>query len=139
MTQAAVSSALESALATWAAGQGLAVAWENVNLTPEPSTTYLRAFVLPGNTLAPDLEARMRSLYGVFQVSIVAPAGEGAGPADDLFTSLEAVFSPSTPLAADGGLSVWFTQPLSRGPAMPEADRYVVPCSLPYQAHYLTT
>lgn len=138
MTQPIVRAALETALNTWAAGQGLAVAWENTELAPEPDETYLRVFLLWAPTLSPDMSCQMRSLYGVFQVSIVAPAGGGPGAAEVLAESLGAVFSPATPLTAAGGLKVWFTQPMSRGPSLPDGGRFLVPCSIPLQAHYST-
>ena len=134
MSQALIRKALESTLATWAAAQtpAIPVAWENVEFA-QPAGRYLRAFLLPATTTSADLGRANRRYVGVFQISVVMPAGTGPGAADAIVSALAALFSPSAPIV-ESGLSVWPSQPLSAGPAIPEPDRFAVPCSVPYIA-----
>ena len=135
MTQARIRAAFETALNTWAAAQtpAIPVAWQNVNFTP-PATRYLRAFVLPADTESYGLDGLNREYIGIFQVSIVLPSGQGAADGDAIAASLDALFTPSAPLTS-GGLSVYVTRPMSPSSPLQEADRFVVPCSLAYQAN----
>lgn len=132
MTQALVRRALETALKTYADAQSLSVAWENVEFS-QPEGAYLRANMLPAETQSADIGRINRRYSGVFQVAVVFPTGTGPGAAEAIVAGIASAFSPATPLTA-GGLSVWITQPLSQGPALPERDRFVIPCSLPYAA-----
>lgn len=133
MSEHLIRSAFESRIKTWADAQGLPVAWENVELAPQPAGAYVRAFLLPADTFSEDL-GRAHSVYrGIFQASLCMPAGTGPGAAEVLVAALRALFPASAPMTS-GGLLVHITEPLSRGPGIPEPDRYVVPCSLPYRA-----
>ncbi len=134
MTQALIRRAFEGALSTWAAAQtpAIPVAWENVEFR-QPAGRYLRAFLLPALTDSQDLGRVHRRYSGVFQVSVVMPTGTGAGAAEAIVGALATLFAPATPIVVSG-LSVWASQPLSTGPAIPDGDRFVIPCSVPYLA-----
>ena len=138
MSNALIRAVFEGTLKTWAAAQvpALEVAWENVPLD-QPATTYLRAFHLPADTSSLDLAGRHRGHSGLFQVSIALPVGGGSGGAAVIEAALDALFPLTTPLTS-GPLKVYVTSPLSAGPAQTEPDRYVVPCTLGYQAHAIT-
>lgn len=135
MTQARIRSAFESALNAWAEAQtpAIPVAWQNVKFT-QPATRYLRAFVLPAETATYGIDGLSREYLGVFQVSIVLPSGQGAADGEAISEELDALFSPSTALTS-GGLSVYITRPMSPSSPQQETDRFVVPCSLAYQAN----
>lgn len=134
MSEALIRQAFESTLKTWADAQSPAipVAFENFEFT-QPAGRYLRAFLLPGDTDSGDVGRVNRRFVGVFQISIVMPTGDGPGAAGALVEQLRALFPPSAPIVVSG-LSVWAQRPLSRGPALQERDRYVVPCSVFYLA-----
>ena len=133
MSEHLIRSAFESRLATWAASQGYPVAWENVELVPQPAGAYMRAFLLPADTFSDDL-TRAHAVYrGIFQVSLCMPVGTGPAAAESIVAALRALFPASTPLTS-GTMLIYITDPLSRGPGIAEPDRYVVPCSLPYRA-----
>lgn len=135
MSQAIIRAALESTLKTWADAQSpaLSIAFENTNMTQQPAGAYLRAFVLPAQTAADDLERALRRYGGVFQVSIVLPVGQGTAAGNAIVSALEALFAPQVPIAGDG-LSIFVLAPLSAAPAILEPDRFVIPCSLTYRA-----
>lgn len=138
MTIARIRTALEGKLATWAAAQSSAipVAWQNVAFDP-PATLYARSFLLPADTNSRDLAGVHREYIGIYQVSLVMPAGEGPGAADALVASLDAAY-PTTTYITSGALKVWVTRPFSAGPPQQEDDRYVVPCSMAYRADTYT-
>lgn len=134
MSQDRIRTALETVLSTWAAAQSPAipVAWENVEFT-QPEGRYLRAFLLPAQTISADIGRANRRYAGVFQVSVVMPLGDGPVPAEVIVASLAALFPPATPIV-QSGLTVWIKDPLSPSPAITERDRYRIPCSLSYLA-----
>lgn len=134
MSDALIRRAFEATLKTWADAQtpAIPVAWENVEFS-QPAGRYLRAFLLPATTTSADLGRVNRRYAGVFQISVVMPTGTGAGAASAIVASLAALFSPAAPIVVST-LSVWPSQPLSAGPAIPEPDRFVIPCSVPYLA-----
>lgn len=132
MSQTLIRRACESALKTWADAKPMPVQWQNVVLDPEPDA-YVRAILLPADTEAPDVEGQGRTFTGIWQVSIVRPLGEGAGPAEAIAAELAAIFRPGAPLTV-GGLTLFFLRPLSPAAPVDEPGRFVVPCSASYQA-----
>lgn len=130
MSQALVRRALESAIGTWAAANSQPVQWQNVVLDPEPAA-YIRAFILPAQSEAPDVQQAGRVYSGVLQVSIVRPQGEGPAPAEALAASLSAALGMRQ---TSGAVTVSLLQPLSPVAPLTEPGRYVVPCTASYQA-----
>jgi hypothetical protein len=135
MSETLIRRGFESALKAWADAQNpvIPVAWENVELNPQPLGTYLRAFLLPAATFSEDLQRTHAVYRGIFQVTVCAPVGTGPAAAEAIVASLRALFAPSSTLLVSG-LRVFITEPLSRGPGIPEPDRFNVPCSIPYRA-----
>jgi len=133
MTQPIIRAALESALATYATGAGLGVAYENVPFTPTEGVTYLRAFLLPAATASDDLGRAHRRFEGVFQVSICLPLGTGPAAGEAILAALGAAYVPATPITRSG-VRIFLLQPLSPAPGIREPDRWVIPCSVPYRA-----
>lgn len=134
MSHALVRRACEAALKTWADARtpAMPVQWQNVVLDPEP-TAYLRAILLPAPAESPDIEGHGTTFTGFWQVSVVRPLGEGAGPAEAIAAELAAIFRPGAGLTASG-LRLYFLQPLSPAAPLEEPGRFVVPCSAAYQA-----
>ena len=130
MSQTLIRRALETAINTWAAANSQPVQWQNVVLDPEPAA-YIRVFLLPAQTEAPDIQQAGRSYSGLLQVSIVRPIGEGPAAAEALATSLSSAIGMRQ---ASGGVTVELLQPLSPAAAINEPGRYVVPCSASYSA-----
>lgn len=122
----------EQRLATWAATKSLPIAWQNVPFTA-PSGTYLRAFLLPADTDSQDLAGAHRAYTGVFQVSIVAPAGQGSVVAETLAAELDALF-PNNLLLSSGAFGAQIVSPCSTGPAIQDDTRYTLPVWFRYRA-----
>ena len=127
-------SLVEAKLSAWAAARSpaLAVAWENVPFTP-PAGVYLRGFLLPATTMAPDLEGALRTLRGVYQISVMAPINVGPGVAEGIAGELEAVF-PLNQRLTGSGLVLQIITPVTAAQGAQDADRFVLPVSFQYRA-----
>lgn len=134
MTQPIIRALLESPLKAWAAAQSpvVPVAWENVEFT-QPQGRYVRSNLLPIPTLSPDLGRLGRTYEGVYQITLCEPIGAGPGAAEAVITALIALYPPQTELVHPS-LRLHILQPLSPAPPLPQRDRHVIPCSLPYRA-----
>ncbi|MEE4465711.1 phage tail terminator-like protein, partial [Azotobacter chroococcum] len=110
MSNRLIRSLYEQRLAAWAAARSLPVAWQNVPFTPPASGIYLRAFLLPADTDSLDLEGAHRLYTGVFQISIVAPNGNGSGDAEQPAADLDAEFPQNLRLTS-GAFAVQIVSP----------------------------
>lgn len=137
MSQKIVRAGLEKKLATWAAAQSpvLTVAWENVAFT-SPAGPYIRAFLLPETTLSQTLDKVHRRYAGILQVNLVMPINGGASPAETLLASLLTAFTPATSFT-ESSVRIYITDPASAAPALTETNRFIVPVSIPYEAHVI--
>ena len=127
--------AIETQLATWAAARStpLPVAWENVPFT-QPPGTYLRAFLLPANTIGPDLSGAARAYTGIYQISVVCPINGGAGIAEGIADEIATLF-PLDALLAVTGLTLQVITPVTAAKGATDDDHYVVPTSFTYRAY----
>lgn len=133
MSQQIVRRALEKKLATWATANSLTVAYENVDFTP-PDGAYIRANLLPANTLSETLDRLHRRYSGVFQVTLMMPRGTGPAAAESLVASLVTEFTPSATIT-ESSVRVYILDPASAASAIQDMDRYIVPVSINYEAH----
>jgi hypothetical protein len=133
MSQAICRKALEGKTAAFAAANGgLQVAWENADFDP-PQALHLRSFLLPLEVISQTLDMRHRQYEGVYQLSIVCPAGVGPGDGEALLPILDAAFSTASPIAVDG-LKLYITRPMGpRQAIQEEGGNYVIPVSCSYR------
>lgn len=134
MSQRAINTILETRLNNWALSQSptVRIAWPNVTFTPNPGETYIRVHELPNETKSQDLAGSHRLYQGIFQMTIVRPAGVGAGPAHDMVAALSAQF-PLNARYTSGSVTVQILTPLSTGPAMQADNYYEVPAWFSYR------
>ena len=132
MSQARLRQALETAVDTWAAGQSLPVAWQNVGFTPTDAA-YVRCTLLPARMASQDLTGAHRRYLGIMQLDLCMPKGNGSAATTALLTSLDAIFTPTTRLTASG-LTVSILNPPSPGPSFQDGPHYVTPVSIEYRA-----
>lgn len=125
----------EGRLKTWADARSpaLRVAYENVPFTPASGETYLKAYLLPAKTDAPDLAGTVTTYRGVFQVSVVVPINKGAGAALGIADELVALFVVNARLTASG-FTAQQISPCSVAPALQDETNYTVPVSFQYRA-----
>jgi hypothetical protein len=135
MSNQACRALIEAKLAAWAAARSpaLSVAWENVPFTPTTGATYLRPFLLPATTVAPDLAGALRTWSGVYQVNVVAPINGGPGVAEGIAAELAAVF-PLNQRLAGSGLALQIMSPVTAAQGAEDGTNFVVPASFQYRA-----
>lgn len=133
MSQKIIRSLYEARLATWAAARvpALTVAYENTPFT-QPVGAFLRAFVLPADTIAEDIAGVLRTYRGVFQVSVAAPINSGSGAALGIADELAALFVLNARLTST--ITVQQITPTTIAPALQDATHYTVPVSFQYRA-----
>ncbi|WP_085747302.1 phage tail terminator-like protein [Pseudomonas sp. R45(2017)] len=135
MSHNTIASIYEARLFTWAKALPipLKVVVENETFTPVDGATYLKAFTLPGDTTSNTLAGDHKLFTGVFQVSIVTPAGKYRGAAGALADQIAALF-PLYERNTKNALTVVTMTPVDQGPGIPDDTTYTVPVSFAYRA-----
>lgn len=132
MSQAKARQAIEIKLMAWAAARPIRVANFEQGFEAGADETYLQAFQLPAGTTCRYLGSDAYEYTGVYQVSIVCPAGQALATAEALIDELSTLFRVDTELSRNGfeGLIV---EPLEQGPTITESATYAVPTSFAYR------
>jgi hypothetical protein len=125
----------EARLAVWAAARapGLRIAYQGVPFTPAPGETYLQAFTLPAGTTSQSLGGDHKAYTGVFQVSVIGPAGSGTGKPEGIVDELAALF-PLFERYSKADITVVTMTPVEQGPGIPDGNNYTVAASFQYRA-----
>ncbi|MBH3342453.1 hypothetical protein I5O09_01720 [Pseudomonas parafulva] len=132
MSQARARQAIEIKLMAWAAARPIRVANFEEGFEAEPGETYLRAYLLPGSTVCNYLDGEAYEYTGVYQVSIVCPAGQALITAELLVDDLSSIFRADSPLSCNGFVGL-ITEPVEQGPTITESATYSVPTSFIYR------
>lgn len=135
MSHAIIASIYEAKLIAWnaARAQKLKIVFENIAYTPAAGETYLRAFTIPGDTASNTLGGDHRLYTGVFQVSIIAPAGTGKTETNPLVSELASLFALYARSTKDE-VTVITMSPVDPGPGITGDSVYTVPVSFSYRA-----
>lgn len=135
MSHAIIASIYEAKLIVWNAARSekLKIVFENTAYTPAAGETYLRAFTIPGDTASNTLGGDHRLYTGVFQVSIIAPAGSSKTKTNQIAAELTDLFRL---YARDmkSGLTVVTISPMDHGPGVTGDSTYTVPISISYRS-----
>ncbi|ENA37415.1 hypothetical protein HMPREF1487_04333 [Pseudomonas sp. HPB0071] len=133
MSHRIIRSLLEARLAAWAKTKNLRVAYQNVSFDPGDAETYLTTATLPALTDSLTLAGDHREYTGIFQVSVVTPAGKGAGAGEALADELAALYPLNDRLSKDG-FTVQVITPVAMARAIPGDSTFTVPTSFTYRA-----
>ncbi|WP_339506568.1 phage tail terminator-like protein [Pseudomonas sp. EA_15y_Pfl1_P102] len=135
MSHAIIASIYEAKLIAWnvARPDKLKIVFENTAYAPTEGETYLRAFTIPGDTASNTLGGDHRLYTGVFQVSIIAPAGTGKIKTNPITTELVDLF-PLYARDTKGAVIVVTMSPVDPGPGITGDTTYTVPISFLYRA-----
>lgn len=127
----AIRAAIETTVADIAYENDIPVVWENAQYTPTTGTPYLSAWMLPAPTRNLTIGTNgPNKYYGVFQVSIFYPQGQGPGQAAELAVEFLTTFAKGTILLAD---NYRITISMSYlGTAILKDGWYMVPVSVNY-------
>lgn len=135
MSHAIIASIYEAKLIAWnnARQERLKIVFENMAYTPAAGETYLRAFTVPGDTASNTLGGEHRLYTGVFQVSIICPAGTGKAKANPIAAEIIALF-PLYVRDVKNGFVVTPMTPVDVGPGITGHSTYTVPLSFSYRS-----
>ncbi|WP_236183379.1 phage tail terminator-like protein [Pseudomonas juntendi] len=132
MSHARARQAIEIKLMAWATARPIRVANFEEGFEAESGETYLRAYLLPASTTCRYLGGEAYEYTGVYQVSIVCPAGQALVTAEELVDELSSVFRADSPLSRNGFEGL-VTEPVDQGPTITESATYTVPTSFTYR------
>lgn len=125
---------LEARLVSWASTKALHVQLQNgATYTPKSGETYLTATLLPALTDSETLSGDHREYTGIFQVSVVTPAGKGAGAGEALADELAVLYPLNDRLSKDS-FTVQVITPVAMARAIPADSTFTVPTSFTYRA-----
>lgn len=135
MSHAIIASIYESKLIDWNAtrSEKLKIVFENTAYKPAVGETYLRSFTIPGDTASNTLGGDHRLYTGVFQVSIIAPAGTGKAKTNPIAAELVTLF-PLYVRDVKNGFVVTPMTPVDVGPGITADSTYTVPLSFTYRS-----
>ncbi|NWB20080.1 DUF4128 domain-containing protein [Pseudomonas sp. D4002] len=135
MSHAIIASIYEAKLIAWNAARSekLKIVFENTAYTPAAGETYLRAFTIPGDTASNTLGGDHRLFTGVFQVSIIAPAGTGKTKTNPIAAELTDLF-PLYVRDTKNGFVVTPMTPVDQGPGITGDSTYTIPLSFSYRS-----
>ena len=132
MSHAKARQAIEIKLMAWATARPIRVANFEQAFEAQPGETYLHAFQLPGATTCRYLGSEAYEYTGVYQVSIVCPAGQPLVIAETLVDELSSLFRVDSELSRNGFEGL-VTEPIDQGPTITESATYTVPASFTYR------
>lgn len=132
MSHARARQALEIKLMAWATARPIRVANFEQEFEAQAGETYLRAYLLPAGTTCRYLGGDAYEYAGVYQVSIVCPAGQPLATAETLVGELSSLFRVDSELSRNGFEGL-ITEPVEQGPTITDSATYTVPTSLTYR------
>ncbi|WP_286776577.1 MULTISPECIES: phage tail terminator-like protein [unclassified Pseudomonas] len=132
MSHARARQAIEIKLMAWATARPIRVANFEEGFEPQPNETYLRAYLLPAGTTCRYLGSDAYEYTGVYQVSIVCPAGQPLAAAEILVDELSSLFRVDSQLSRNDFEGL-ITEPVDQGPTITESATYTVPASFSYR------
>lgn len=132
MSQALARQAIEIKLMAWASARPIRVANFEQGFEAGTGETYLQAFQLPAGTTCRYLGGEAYEYTGVYQVSIVCPAGQPLETAEALVKELSSLFRVDSALSRNGFEGL-VTEPVDQGPTITEPATYTVPASFTYR------
>ena len=135
MSHKIIRSLIEGRLKAWAAARSpaLRISYQNVDFAPTANETYLRAFLLPAGTDSNDLAGAHRLYTGVFQITIVTPAGNGPASAETIADELASLYPLNDRLVRDGFMAL-IMSPVEPGPEQTEDTAFTLPVSFQYRS-----
>lgn len=132
MSHARARQAIEIKLMAWATARPIRIANFEQGFEALPGETYLQAYQLPGEATCRYLGGEAYEYSGIYQVSIVCPAGQPLATAENLVEELTGIFRVDSELTRNGFEGL-VTEPVEQGPTIIESATYTVPASFTYR------
>lgn len=137
MSNKIIRAALEGHLKAWAAAQSqpITVLLENRGSKPPTGARYLRAFMMPADTLNPSQGGKHKHYHGIYQVSVYEPENDGTGDSDDLAKAIEVLFQCPTTITKSGlNVQILHTPSIAQSRA-DGAGFWMTPITIKYSAN----
>lgn len=133
MSHSTIGMMFDARLQGWAASKSLHIVYRNQFYQPADGEIYLRVFTLPAGTASQDLAGQHRTFAGVYQVSVIGPAGQGTLTIDSLIEELSDLYPLNARLSRKG-LTVQIMTPVEQGPDIQDDTTFTIPVSFQYRA-----
>lgn len=131
MSVKSIRQALEVALNTWAIANNTVISWQNIPYKPTEGTSYVRASLIPAETLNPTLGDSFNRKIGIFQLLVYVKEGIGNAAAETLADSLLNYFARGESFVANS-ITVRILESPSVSPALNDGGWYILPVSVRY-------
>lgn len=137
MSHGLIRKAFNDIVRAYGVSKGYQVILENSAKTPTLDRPYLKTYLMPAGTTTQTLGGDHKKYYGVYQITIVVPAGEGQGRVTTITDELQDLFPIFGRVAYDSANpthKVVINSPINtlRGDA--EAGAYYTPVSFQYRS-----
>ena len=131
MSLVQIQSALEKKLAAMV--PSIDIAYENESYTPTVGVPYIRVNFMPNETKDITISADVREFYGLFQIMLCYPGGDGRGNAQAKADAIDLEFKPVQRLT-EGLTQIELIESVSVAGGFNDGDRWVVPVTVPWTA-----
>ncbi len=115
-------------------GLGYAVAWDNVDFTPNPTTPWLNPTIIPAGGQAAGLGVTAQNRHdGIFQITVMAPARDGHSLGLQIADQLATGFKRGLNLVT--GNTRLVVTAVARNSSGDDGDWFHVPVSISFYAY----
>lgn len=133
MSHEKIRSIFDTLVNEWAMQHNISIAFQNVQFIPPTDKPYLKLFILPASTNSSDLEGKMRTFMGVYQINVVGSAGRGLGDINELIERLINLFPLYEKFTQDG-FSVQVVTPVFEAKPIQTETTCTLPLSFEYRS-----
>lgn len=133
MSHETIRSIFDTVVNDWAKTNNILVSFQNINFKPSIDQLYLKLYTLPADTSSNDLEGKLRTYLGVYQISIICPSGIGTGDSSEVINNLIELFPMNQAFYKDS-FKVQVITPVAEAKAIQSDTTYTIPLSFQYRA-----
>jgi len=133
MSDSKIRKAFNDIVRGYATSRGMPVELENGIFTPPATGSYLKTQLFPAKTGSNTLAGDHKSYIGVYQVTIVVPAGEGTGHVTAIIDELQTLFPLYQRVAYGSNIAVVMT-PVSPMTGIPQGSYFYTPTFFNYRS-----
>lgn len=133
MSDSEIRKAFNDMVRGYATSKGMAVSLENGDFTPPVDTPYLKTTLFPAKADTKTLAGDHKGYAGVYQVTIVVPAGQGTGNITTIAKELQTLFPIYKRVAYGSNIAVVMT-PVTTMTGIPQDGSFHTPTFFNYRS-----
>jgi hypothetical protein len=140
MSHAKIRNIFNYQMSLFAEDNGLRIAFDNINFSPDVNETYIQCHLVPADTITRTLSGDHKEYLGFYQMKVITASGDGSGSADDVVEKLQAkfpvdsVFSEDTITDEPTTFYVQIISPVYSPDGKDQYGSWVIPCRFQYRA-----